>query len=85
MIVIYGQSGCKYCDLAVELCERYELKYMYKSIDPEYYNNHSEFRTNFPNAKTVPQILWHNRAIGGYTELLQEIENTIGNYGQGAF
>jgi glutaredoxin len=33
-------------------------------------------------AKTVPQIFWYGKYIGGYNELALEIENTR-NYGDG--
>jgi hypothetical protein len=47
---------------------------------------YEEFTTKFPNAKTVPQITWDDKPIGGYTELLVQIENlSLGNYGEGAF
>jgi glutaredoxin len=85
MIVIYGTETCSYCREAIEVCEKYQLDFQYKSIDNEYYNNRNEFKRLFPEARTVPQITWNERVIGGYTDLLQEIEDTIGDYGQGAF
>jgi len=34
-----------------------------------------------PGARTVPQIFWHQKHIGGYQEFAAEIENTR-NFGQ---
>ena len=38
-----------------------------------------------PKTKTVPQIWWHGRHIGGYNEFAGEVQDTLGNYGQEAF
>lgn len=85
MIVIYGKAGCSYCTKARELCDQYALKYVYKDMtcDVELYE---EFKTKFPNTKTVPQITWDGNYIGGYTDLVTHVENlSLGNYGEGAF
>ena len=85
MIEIYGRNNCSYCKKAKELCQEYELTFTYYSIDenPAYF---MEFMKLFPNAKTIPQIVWDGKLIGGYNELTIEIENLgLGNYGQGDF
>lgn len=87
MIKIYGTKNCAYCHKAKQLCREMKLNFVYTPIDessfPEYFD---EFKELFPEAKTVPQILWDGKHIGGYTELVNEIENlNIGNYGQGEF
>ena len=79
MIEIYGTKNCGFCKKAVDLAEAYNLMYHY--IDAEV--NKEEFRDKFPDAKTVPQIIWNGNYVGGYTELVSEIENTIGGYGDG--
>ena len=85
MIEIYGRQGCSYCTKARELCEQYNIKYVYKDMT-HVVELYEEFTTKFPNAKTVPQITWDDKHIGGYTELLVQIENlSLGNYGEGAF
>lgn len=86
MIKIYGTSNCGYCVKAKQLCRELKLGFVYVPIDqqqsfPEYWE---EFQELFPEAKTVPQIMWDDKYIGGYNELVTEIENlNIGNYGQG--
>lgn len=85
MITIYGKNNCSYCVRAKQVCEQHHLEYEYFSVDtaPQL---QVEFRKLFPEAKTVPQIMWDGNYVGGYTELTIEIENLgIGNYGQGAF
>lgn len=80
MILIYGKSDCIWCDRAKDLCTEYNLEYEYKSIQVEEYL--TELRDLVPTVKTVPQIFWYGRHIGGYNDLVTEIENTR-NYGDG--
>lgn len=84
MIEIYGTSTCNWCDRARETCEQYSLRYTYKLLDDRFEGeaNLKEFREKVPDAKTVPQIFWHGRYIGGYNDLIREIENTS-TYGDG--
>jgi len=83
MVIIYGTSSCVFCEKAKRLAEQYSLDYQYITVDDK--QTQQDFKQRFPGAKTVPQIIWNNRHVGGYTEFAQEIENTIGNYGQGQF
>ena len=80
MIEIYGSSNCAYCTKAKELAESYNMRYTYIDVLEE--NNSEIFMSKFPDAKTVPQITWHGRHIGGYTEFAKEIEETR-SYGDG--
>lgn len=83
MITIYGKNNCAYCQKAKQICRDYRLSFTYYPIDDqnEFF---LKFMELFPNAKTVPQILWDDKPIGGYNELTVEIENLgLGNYGQG--
>jgi glutaredoxin len=83
MIQIYGNTKCSWCEKAKNLVERYQLNYEYLNTDePENMKNLKEI---LPEVKTIPQIWWGGRHIGGYSELILEIENTTGNYGQDKF
>lgn len=82
MITIYGTSTCSYCKRAVELAEARNLLYTYKKVDEDL-DAYDEMKTLAPTAKTVPQIFWDERYIGGYTQFAQEVENTSGGYGDG--
>ena len=84
MIIIYGKDNCYWCQEARTLSKRYGLEYEYKNTN--YENFRSEMFEKVPDAKTVPQIFWDGRYIGGYGALVTEIENTLGShYGQDAF
>lgn len=83
MITIYGHQRCGWCKKAKALAERYNLKYEWLDTDnPEIL---SQLKNAVPNAKTVPQIFWGDRHVGGYDSFASEIENTLGNYGQDHF
>lgn len=79
MIVIYGKSSCGWCDKAKALAEQYRLDYEYRSVDNDEYKQ--QLKQMIPDVKTVPQIWWHGKHVGGYEAFAAEIENTR-NFGQ---
>lgn len=83
MITIYGHERCGWCYKAKKLAEQYNLKYEWKDTDDDEVLN--DLKKQLPSIKTVPQIWWDGRYIGGYESLATEVENTIGNYGQDRF
>lgn len=82
MITIYGTTTCSYCKKAVELAKNRNLQYTYKIVDEDH-SAYDEMKMRVPQAKTVPQIFWDERYIGGYTQFAQEVENVSGGYGDG--
>ena len=79
MVTIWGRPSCSFCERAKSLCDQYDLKYDYITIDgPE---KLQELQEQVPGVRTVPQIFWNGKYVGGYTEFAQEIENTR-NFGQ---
>jgi len=83
MIEIFGKSDCVYCDRAQELCRQHGLTFTYKSLDDRWDGgaNITELKQRKPDVKTVPQIWWHDKYVGGFNDLVEEIENTR-NFGQ---
>lgn len=84
LVEIYGTSTCNWCDRAQEVCVQYDIDYSYKSLDDRFEGeqNMNELLKRFDGKpKTVPQIYWGGKYIGGYNELVTEIENTR-NFGQ---
>lgn len=81
MIKIYGNQTCPYCLRAKRLAESYSLDYEW--LDTDEVENLQSLKTLLPDSKTIPQIWWHERHIGGYTEFASEVENTLGGYGDG--
>ena len=82
MIVIYGKSSCGWCDKAMSLAEQYALDYEHRSVDNDYYKQ--QLKAMMPDVKTVPQIWWHGKYIGGYEQFATEIENTR-SFGQESY
>lgn len=82
MIKIYATESCPWCKKARALAEQHNLPYEYKIIFSD--EDKQEFRRLFADAKTVPQIMWNDKYIGGYEDFAAEIENTR-EFGQGAF
>lgn len=80
MINIYGTPTCSWCTKAKETAEAHGLPYQYFDVTEG--TNMEIFAEKFPNATKVPQIEWHGKHVGGYTEFALEIENTR-NYGDG--
>jgi thioredoxin reductase (NADPH) len=82
MIVIYGTTNCTYCQKAKDLAQQRGLQFEFRNmeIDNHHYDKLKELKPDF---KKVPQIWWNDRYIGGYTDLAEEIENTLGGFGDG--
>lgn len=82
-ITIYGKSQCPWCDRAKTLAKMYSLEYEYKNVELKKF--YDEMKQAVPEAKTVPQIFWNGRYLGGYNEFSKEIENTVGGHGEQLF
>ena len=74
MIEIYGKPQCPFCEKAKSLCETRGFKYTYKSLGTDY--TRDELMEQFPNARTVPQIVIGGKKIGGYDQFTQYIDDT---------
>lgn len=74
MIEIYGKPQCPQCEQAKRLCDTRGLDYTYKSLGTDF--TRDELLEMFPNARTVPQIVINGNSIGGYSELVNYIEET---------
>lgn len=83
MITIYGHDRCGWCKKAKKLASDYGLPHVWKDTDTAEILN--TLKTILPDVKSVPQIWWHDRYIGGYEDLAREIENTIGGHGEQKF
>jgi glutaredoxin len=84
MVIIYGAPWCGWCQKAKALAEQYQLDFEYRDVDNDQHDYKAQLKHMLPNVKTIPQIWWHGRHIGGYEDFAKEIENTLNNYGQEA-
>jgi len=74
MIEIYGKPMCPFCDKAKSFCETRGFKYTYKSLGTDY--TREELMEQFPNARTVPQIVINGKKIGGYDAFTKYVDDT---------
>lgn len=73
MITIYGKEYCSYCTMAKNLCEQKGVEYTYLMLGEDY--DADEFSEKFPTARTFPQIVVDEEAIGGFNELREHFDN----------
>ena len=83
MVIIYGNQVCAYCLKAKMLATQHNLVYEWRDTDDDETLN--ELKLKLPNVRTIPQIWWHGKHIGGYEEFATEISNTIGGFGESSF
>lgn len=75
MINIYGKDNCSFCVQAKNVAEQYSLSYTYFDIGADD-DAWKEFQEKFPGVRTVPQIEWAGKHVGGYEDFLKEVEST---------
>ena len=75
-VVVYTKSGCPYSAGAKRLLQEKGIPFeeVNVSLAPE---RQAEVVARAPDARTLPQIFFGDRHIGGYTEL-QELDRTSG-------
>ena len=67
-IIIYTGPSCNFCDAAKRLLERNKLKF--NEIDVSSGENiRDEMIKKSNGQRTIPQIFFGDRHVGGYTEL----------------
>ena len=71
---IYGTSNCNFCEMAKNLLGEYNLDYVFIDVTESVDVNRAFFK-KFPNVRTVPQIVWEGKHIGGYTELSEWLKD----------
>jgi glutaredoxin 1 len=66
---VYGRPGCGYCSAAVSLLKAHQLEFDYVDMYREGISKQQLEKTTGRVARTVPQILFGEEYIGGYTDL----------------
>lgn len=77
-VVVWSKDNCFYCDSAKELLDSLAIAYEERNISRNY--SKAEMLQHVPNAKTVPQIFFEDRYIGGYTELVRYLKHEKNTY-----
>ncbi|MFL2724576.1 MAG: glutaredoxin domain-containing protein [Gammaproteobacteria bacterium] len=68
-VEIYSKSNCSFCDKAKYYFDQNDITYQEHNVEiPETFKILMERN---PNARTMPQIFIDDKLIGGYTDLME--------------
>ena len=68
-VEIYSKSNCNFCDKAKYYFDQNDITYQEHNVEiPETFKILLERN---PNARTMPQIFIDDKLIGGYTDLME--------------
>jgi glutaredoxin 3 len=65
-VEIYSKDNCVFCDRAVSLATLKQTTLTVKKLGVDF--DMEDLMEKFPTARTFPQIIVDDEAIGGYTE-----------------
>jgi len=74
MIHIWGKPACPSCTKAKALCEQRGYQYEYLEMGRDF--DREAVLTEFPEARTFPQIVVGGQKVGGYEAFIKYIEDT---------
>jgi glutaredoxin len=74
MIIIWGKAQCSHCESAKRLLDNRELEYEYRQLGIDF--EREDVLSEFPGARTFPQIVVNGLKIGGYDQLGTYLEET---------
>ena len=74
MIHIWGKPACPHCEAAKRLLDSRNIAYEYKQLGVDF--EREEILSEFPEARTFPQIVINGVKIGGYDKLGTYLEET---------
>lgn len=73
-VIVWSKDNCPFCSKAMTVLDSINVNYEVRKIGTEW--SREDLLESVPNARSVPQILINNEAIGGYNELVRYIEDT---------
>jgi len=74
MIHIWGKPACPSCTKAKALCEQRGYQFEYLEMGKDF--DREAVLTEFPEARTFPQIVVGGQKVGGYEQFVKYIEDT---------
>lgn len=75
MIIIYGTSGCGFCDLAKQLCSKLGIKPEFRDIGYKKWYLEYKDHQNDNMRMDMPYIIVDGNPIGGYGKFVEYIRN----------
>jgi len=82
--VVYTSPSCGYCRMVKDLILANGHKYIEKSIGKDL-TKEEFFAKMGPNVKSVPQVFFGDKRIGGYESLREYYEEVTNNFGKQGF
>ena len=74
VVTIFSKPNCPYCTMAKQLAEsKGAEKINYLTMGEDYTAEY--FMSEFPTARTFPQIILNGEKIGGYSALVEMLSN----------
>jgi glutaredoxin len=70
-IELYSKNNCNFCDQAKQLLRTHGKDYVEYKLDEDY--TREILLSKFPEAKTFPVVVVDGFHIGGYQQLLQQL------------
>jgi len=74
MIYIWGKPGCPSCEKAKLTLDNRNIQYEYRQLGVDF--DREEVLTEFPEARTFPQIIINGEKVGGFEQMITYLENT---------
>ena len=74
MITIWGKPACPSCTKAKMVCE--QRGYQFEQLEMGKDFEREQVFSEFPEARTFPQIVVGGNKVGGYEQFLKYIEDT---------
>ena len=68
-VEIYTKSNCSYCEMAKQYFDSQNIEYSLHDV--ENVETFNELLNRNPSARTMPQIFINDQLIGGYTDLIE--------------
>ena len=72
--VIWSKDQCMFCEMAKDLLADYNIEYEERNISKGEWTR-EQLEEAAPGSKTVPQIFFDGKYVGGFTELKKYMEN----------
>ena len=73
-IEIWGKPACPSCNRAKALCESRKFDFVYKELGKDF--DRDVVLSEFPGARTFPQIKVYGKNVGGYEQFVEYIDDT---------
>lgn len=71
--VIWSKDQCMFCEMAKDLLADYNIEYEERNISKGEWTR-EQLEEAAPGSKTVPQIFFDGKYVGGFTELKKYME-----------